>query len=1138
MGLYSDMSNESNTRRSLRPKLRKHYHEGEDQDAAIEGHRTFDLDDKINNKRFATNLVKIMKGEDFTFKYIQEHGFFQPMLFKELDGLGITVPGKDFTVNDVKTCVGSRRMVDAMDVNSQKAVEMSMAQFAKYYESEERDGLYNVISLEFSHTKLDDLVHKPSVVKLLDWVDTVWPRELKETQKDSTNILAEMKYPKVQKYCLMSVAGCFTDFHVDFGGTSVWYHILHGQKIFWLIPPTDENLGLFESWVLSGKQGDVFLGDRVKQCARIKLEAGYTFFIPSGWIHAVYTPEDSLVFGGNFLHSFNIPKQLRVSALEDKIHVPFKFRYPFFGEIMWYVMASYIKVLLGRTHIQSIKDTKKEKNEKDVNQTEVKQEDKTFQKEISGKENKLGDTVNEKASTSQSEEVLAEQSDNEKSTNHKEENSIKQELNEKEENVESNGEGSDKNSTAYKHISKYELEGLKLLLWHLESMHKLPKPKRSIPDLIVDPKALLNDARELLDIHANDEPELAVNGEPICKKIEEVSQSIKKPNSTSGLKFKPGNANRPRSKAGVIISARRRRTRCRNCDNCLRSDCGQCNFCKDMKKFGGPGRMKQSCINRQCLAPILPACATCSMCGYEVQESKDLMECHQCNDIVHPACLQAKGQPHEGLVNKDLPNSWECPKCMAADSKSEKSENSLKSSSSSAMKKVKQAKKRQQKDSNSPVSTQSDKPSSKKSKNETPSPVLRSKRLTHQKSPTSKPSQVNKGTPSPPSKKRRGAPVGLVEGSSPKTLSSPSKSPLTKNRTFNQSPKMRTFGTSPKSRKKGPGIRQKILSNNKLLRSKWNGIFQARNGGGNGERSGESQTVARQKKAQPVEVKRFVVRPGRVSPPPLVSTQGECSRHAYEWVIWKNVFAYLSAKDLCRCICVCKTWNRWGCDADFWKKLDLSNLSKLSKATMSGIIRRQPASINFTRTNVSRRQLTWLLERLPHLKELHLGCTAWDVVSALSTPSSPLLEVLNLKWVEGLKDSIVSTIFQPPVEHRPGMVDVRSRMRCIKELCISGADITDAALQFLVQYTPELRKLDVSFCTNLTADGIGVLLADDSPIRNTLTDLNLYRCYRITGQLLKNYLFEMPIVQRLTISNTQDPNKVLNDAVTMVKYLD
>lgn len=29
----------------------------------------------------------------------------------------------------------------------------------------------------------------------------------------------------------MSVGGCYTDFHIDMGGTSVWYHILHGKKV-------------------------------------------------------------------------------------------------------------------------------------------------------------------------------------------------------------------------------------------------------------------------------------------------------------------------------------------------------------------------------------------------------------------------------------------------------------------------------------------------------------------------------------------------------------------------------------------------------------------------------------------------------------------------------------------------------------------------------------------------------------------------------------------------------------------------------------------------------------------------------------------------------------------------------------------
>lgn len=40
-----------------------------------------------------------------------------------------------------------------------------------------------------------------------------------------------------------------------------------------------------------------------------------------GWIHAVYTPTDTLVFGGNFLHSFNIPMQLKIYNIEDRTRV-------------------------------------------------------------------------------------------------------------------------------------------------------------------------------------------------------------------------------------------------------------------------------------------------------------------------------------------------------------------------------------------------------------------------------------------------------------------------------------------------------------------------------------------------------------------------------------------------------------------------------------------------------------------------------------------------------------------------------------------------------------------------------------------------------------------------------------------------
>jgi len=80
----------------------------------------------------------------------------------------------------------------------------------------------------------------------------------------------------------MSVAGCYTDFHIDLGGTSVWYHILRGKKIFWLIPPTEENLQAYIDWSTSGEQEHVFLADKCSDCQRISLSQGSTFFIPTG----------------------------------------------------------------------------------------------------------------------------------------------------------------------------------------------------------------------------------------------------------------------------------------------------------------------------------------------------------------------------------------------------------------------------------------------------------------------------------------------------------------------------------------------------------------------------------------------------------------------------------------------------------------------------------------------------------------------------------------------------------------------------------------------------------------------------------------------------------------------------------------
>jgi len=351
----------SNTRseRSLRRKANRKeaYVDGMSSSDDEDSPKDFDPEDIIKGKDYPPYFIKELSGEEFDVEYVQRSGFNFPLFFREKTGLHMKVPGPSFTVTDVKNLVGNKRIIEVMNTATQLNAEMTMKDWEDFYMDPDRDGtLLNVISLEFSQTKLEAHVVAPRVVRQIDLIANAWPRHLKDNQEEGTNDMSKMLYPKVQKYCLMTVAGCWTDFHLDFGGTSVWYHLIKGEKHFWLIPPTPVNLKAFEAWTLSGKQQDTFFGDIVEKCGKVVLEAGNTFMIPAGWIHAVYTPEDSLVIGGNFLHPYGIEKFLKVAQIEEVTKVPHKFRFPFYSELLWYVLDKYAYALLGRHHLNLTED--------------------------------------------------------------------------------------------------------------------------------------------------------------------------------------------------------------------------------------------------------------------------------------------------------------------------------------------------------------------------------------------------------------------------------------------------------------------------------------------------------------------------------------------------------------------------------------------------------------------------------------------------------------------------------------------------------------------------------------------------------------------------------------------------------------
>ncbi|XP_072945934.1 uncharacterized protein [Epargyreus clarus] len=288
-----------------------------------------------------------MRSHHFTEEFVRDNGFNRPVLFHTPDGLDMKMPNSStFTVRSVLRFCGAQLEVEVIDVRKQATLRMPLADFVDYFETppEHRDDkVLNVLSLEFSDTNMAPLVEPPALARQLDWAERVWPAAEERPPR-----------PAVQKYCLMSAAGSYTDFHVDFGGTTVWYHVMHGRKIFYLIPPTSTNLALYQQWSASNNQNERFFGDMVEWYGTAELCAGETLFIPTGWIHAVFTPCDSLVFGGNLLHSYAIEMQLQIYEIESRVETPTMFRYPLFEAMHWYAGAHLLAAL--RRHNEETQD--------------------------------------------------------------------------------------------------------------------------------------------------------------------------------------------------------------------------------------------------------------------------------------------------------------------------------------------------------------------------------------------------------------------------------------------------------------------------------------------------------------------------------------------------------------------------------------------------------------------------------------------------------------------------------------------------------------------------------------------------------------------------------------------------------------
>ncbi|KAK9812027.1 hypothetical protein WJX73_009824 [Symbiochloris irregularis] len=209
--------------------------------------------------------------------------------------------------------------------------------------SEDRTGpLLNVLGLQICRTRAKGLITAPAAVRALDLVNTAWPKGEQDSRPEEIVVV------------LSSPAGAVTDWHIDFGGSCAWYHVISGSKTFVLAPPTPHNLRAFELWACpSDAQSGVDFSKTAEGLVRVTVNGGESLLIPSAWLHTVLTATNTLMAGGHFLHALALRQHVAIWEMEDRMGTPMQARYPSFQPLMTHAAAQLFQQLCSGPSAQS-----------------------------------------------------------------------------------------------------------------------------------------------------------------------------------------------------------------------------------------------------------------------------------------------------------------------------------------------------------------------------------------------------------------------------------------------------------------------------------------------------------------------------------------------------------------------------------------------------------------------------------------------------------------------------------------------------------------------------------------------------------------------------------------------------------------
>ncbi|OTF76410.1 lysine-specific demethylase 7B-like protein, partial [Euroglyphus maynei] len=273
--------------------------------------------------------VKRMRGQQLSLKELILSGFDRPIIVESKNGLEMSIDS-EFNLSTVCKYYHEDLLVDAIEVTRQIKVKTKLSYLLAQFKlgHDERQDVYAFRVNMTKNIKGEQFI-PPRIVQRLSWVDMYWP---------------DVPFkPLLTKYCFLSMRNAYNDFHIDIGAASAWYHIINGEQTFYLIEPSDENLAHFEKWIKSENLHEIMFYRNVSNVFKVKLTEGQTIFIPNGWIYSILTHDDTVAFGGYFLHSLNIAKQLSVNDFLKSLQKP-GLDFPAYELTNWYAAPNILKL--------------------------------------------------------------------------------------------------------------------------------------------------------------------------------------------------------------------------------------------------------------------------------------------------------------------------------------------------------------------------------------------------------------------------------------------------------------------------------------------------------------------------------------------------------------------------------------------------------------------------------------------------------------------------------------------------------------------------------------------------------------------------------------------------------------------------